>query len=193
VSPCRRRTGYPRVEPFLSGFEALDAPLHELERDLANALAFLRQTRRLARTPVATSHAAAVGRKLNSLARHLKVKPVRRHRTVEPWRGGQDLGKQFRVLILAGIVVAVVARVGLAWAPQVEPSEALAAAPSTVTLASTWISGSVVRDSSRYRPVPQSPLVPDGTMLLGLGTVLIGLAAAVRRAGPPACRDGASR
>jgi hypothetical protein len=36
--------------------------------------------------------------------------------------------------------------------------------------------------SSRHTLVQQSPFLPDGATLLGLGTVLLGLAAAVRKA-----------
>lgn len=127
------------------------------------------------------------------MAYHLKAKSRASGMNCRAFAREQDLGKQFRVLILAAIVVGVVVRVGFAWSLQVEPFEAPAVSPSTFTLASIWVSGSVLRDSSRYGPVPQSPPVPDGAMLLGLGTVLIGLAAAVRRAGSPACPDGASR
>jgi hypothetical protein len=104
--------------------------------------------------------------------------------------------KRYRVLILAAIVAAVVGRVGFALSlqsgsfqapgvPSSAASRASSAAAGTVIVASTSKAAPALLAGSRYMPVshlPQLPRVPDGAMLLGLGTVLLGLAAAVRRA-----------
>jgi hypothetical protein len=96
--------------------------------------------------------------------------------------------KRFRVLIVAAIAAAVVVRVGFALslqsgplhAPGVPPSAAMMV--STVSTVSTSASAPVLLGGSVYTRVPRSPQVPDGATLLVLGTLLIGLAAAVRRA-----------
>jgi hypothetical protein len=96
--------------------------------------------------------------------------------------------KLVRVVILAAIVAAVVVRVGFALSlqsgsfqsgsfqgPVVSPSSGAG------IVASTSISAPGLLGGSRYTPVPRLPTVPDGATLFGLGTLLLGLAAAVRR------------
>jgi hypothetical protein len=89
--------------------------------------------------------------------------------------------KQFRVVILAAIVAAVVVRVGFALSLQSGSFQAPSVSPGAVIVASTSAAAPVLLAGSRYTPVPQPPLMPDGATLLGLGTLLLGLAAAVRR------------
>jgi hypothetical protein len=89
---------------------------------------------------------------------------------------------QFRVLILAAIVAAVVVRVGFALSLQSDSFQASSMPPGAGIAASTSASAAGLLAGSRYTPGPQPPTVPDGATLLGLGTLLLGLAAAVRRA-----------
>jgi hypothetical protein len=90
--------------------------------------------------------------------------------------------KQFRVLILAAIVAAVAVRVGFALSLPSDSFRAASVQPGAGIVASTSVSAQGFLAGSRYTPVPQPPTVPDGVRLLGLGTLLFGLAAAVRRA-----------
>jgi hypothetical protein len=116
--------------------------------------------------------------------------------------------RRFRVLILAAIVAAVVVRVGFALSLQSGSLQSgslqsgslqsgslqagsfqtgsfpTSAVPqSAVMMNSTQASASLqLGSSSRHTLVQQSPFLPDGATLLGLGTVLLGLAAAVRKA-----------
>jgi hypothetical protein len=96
--------------------------------------------------------------------------------------------KRFRVLILAAIAAAVVVRVGFALSLQSGPLHAPGVPPSavimvsTVSTVSTSASAPAFLGASVHTRGPQSPQVPDGATLLVLGALLIGLAAAVRRA-----------
>jgi hypothetical protein len=89
--------------------------------------------------------------------------------------------KRFRVLILAAIVAAVVVRVGFALSLQSDSFHARSGSSSAVIVASTLASAPVLVAGSRHTPVPEPPRVPDGATLFILGTLLLGLAAAVRR------------
>jgi hypothetical protein len=89
--------------------------------------------------------------------------------------------RRFRVLILAAIVAAVVVRVGFALSLQSGSFQTSTVPQSAVIMNTTPASAPLLLGSSRHTPV-QSPLLPDGATLLGLGTLLLGLAAAVRRA-----------
>jgi hypothetical protein len=97
---------------------------------------------------------------------------------------GKRLRKRYRVLILAAIVVVVVVPFGLALSiesqPFSTPRPALGAsivASTSVLMSAPLIVGSSPDTSARW----WWSQVPDGASLLGLGAVLIGLAAAVRR------------
>jgi hypothetical protein len=95
--------------------------------------------------------------------------------------------KRFRVLILAAIAAAVVVRIGFALSLQSGPLHAPGVPSavimvSTVSTVSTSASAPAFLGASVHTRVPQSPQVPDGATLLVLGALLIGLAAAVRRA-----------
>jgi hypothetical protein len=90
--------------------------------------------------------------------------------------------RRFRVLILAAIVAAVVVRVGFALSLQSGSLQTPAVRQSAVMMNSTPASAPLRLGSSRHTPAQQSPLLPDGATLLGLGTLLLGLAAAVRKA-----------
>jgi hypothetical protein len=90
--------------------------------------------------------------------------------------------RRYRVLILAAIVAAVVVRVGFALSLQSGSFQTPGVSQSAVIMNSTSASAPLLLGSNRYTPVQQSPLLPDGATLLGLGTLLLALAAAVRRA-----------
>jgi hypothetical protein len=86
--------------------------------------------------------------------------------------------KRYRVLILAAIVALLVVPFGLALSIQSAPFNT---PQGTSIVASTSVSASGVLGRSPDRAGWQWSRVPDGASLIGLGTVLIGLAAAVRR------------
>jgi hypothetical protein len=90
--------------------------------------------------------------------------------------------RRFRVLILAAIVAAVVGRVGFALSLQSGSLQTPAAPQSAIIMNSTPASAALLLGSNRYTMGRQSTLLPDGATLLALGTLLFGLAAAVRRA-----------
>lgn len=97
--------------------------------------------------------------------------------------------KRFRVLLLAGLVAAFVVPVGFALSLESQPvalrgasraaaaTTATAAVASSVVLAATPVHVSTSSSSSVDRFV-----VPDAAKLLIVGTMLFGLAAAVRKA-----------
>ena len=72
-------------------------------------------------------------------------------------------------------------KVGFALSLQSDSFRAPSVPPGVGIAAATSASAAGLLAGSRYTPVPQPPLVPDGATLLGLGTLLLGLAAAVRR------------
>jgi hypothetical protein len=90
--------------------------------------------------------------------------------------------KRVRVLILAAIIAAVIVPVGFALSRDTEPmavASNMHGAPPIV--ASTIATPRVAIATERSTPGFQMPSVPDGAKLFFVGTVLFGLAAAVRR------------
>ncbi len=86
--------------------------------------------------------------------------------------------KRYRVLLLAAIVAAVVVPVGFALSLEAPPAMAHAQAPVIVATATTAAAPVLVRTAPAFADVS----VPDGAKLFVVGTMLFGLAAAVRRA-----------
>lgn len=86
--------------------------------------------------------------------------------------------KRYRVLLLAAIVAAVVVPVGFALSLETPPALARTHAPVIVATASTAAAPALVRTAPAFVEVS----VPDGAKLFVVGTMLFGLAAAVRRA-----------
>ena len=85
--------------------------------------------------------------------------------------------KRYRVLVLAATVAVLVVPVGLALSIE---SATVQRASSAAIMAATAVSASI--DTSRDSPtLGWWRQVPDGASLFGLGTALIGLAAAVRK------------
>ncbi len=82
--------------------------------------------------------------------------------------------KRYRVLLLAIIVAAVVVPVGFALSLESAPGAAVV----PVAPASTAATPVLVR----IKPALADVSVPDGAKLFAVGTMLFGLAAAVRRA-----------
>ena len=80
--------------------------------------------------------------------------------------------KRYRVLLLAMIVAAVVVPFGFALS--LETPSASASGPLVVMTAA--------REPSRLTPGLRNVTVPDGAKLFGVGTMLVALAAAMRRA-----------
>ena len=99
--------------------------------------------------------------------------------------------KRYRVLIFAALVAALVVPVGYALSVESTPpatthTHYAAGVPTAATVASTASTAAVaVPIAIRTAASPsESPAyqVPDAAKLLGIGTVLFGLAAAVRKA-----------
>jgi hypothetical protein len=88
--------------------------------------------------------------------------------------------RKFRVLIFAAIVAALVVPVGFALSIESGPFQTSGAASAGI-VASMSVSAPIVLGRSRHT-APRWPQVSDGASLFGLGTLLIGLAVAVRRA-----------
>lgn len=86
--------------------------------------------------------------------------------------------KRYRVLLLAAIVAAVVVPVGFALSLETQPASLHVHAPVIVATASTAAAPALVRTEPGLADVS----VPDGAKLFVVGTMLFGLAAAVRRA-----------
>lgn len=86
--------------------------------------------------------------------------------------------KRYRVLLLAAIVAAVIVPVGFALSLEAEPPIAPMHAPMIIATASTAAAPALVRTEPAFADVS----VPDGAKLFVVGTMLFGLAAAVRRA-----------
>ena len=98
--------------------------------------------------------------------------------------------KRYRVLIFAALVAALVVPVGYALSVESTPAATAythyaAGVPSAASVAST-AAAAVAAPIAMRTDGPQSASqvyqVPDAAKLFGLGTVLIGLAAAVRKA-----------
>ena len=87
--------------------------------------------------------------------------------------------KRFRVLILAAIVAAVVVPVGFALS--LESDAATTRVTRGEIVASTSANLPVIMTAETVTSTPFLPAVPDGAKLFVVGTVLFGLAAAVRR------------
>jgi hypothetical protein len=89
--------------------------------------------------------------------------------------------KRFRVLVLAAIIAAVVVPVGFALSRE---SDAVAVTPHMqgAAVVASAIAAPVVVARDRSVPTSLPPSLPDGAKLLFVGTVLFGLAAAMRRA-----------
>ena len=87
--------------------------------------------------------------------------------------------KKVRILILAAVVAAVVVPVGFALSLETG-SESIAAAPGVVPISQmTTRTGPIVATTTAA--VMALPHVPDGAKFLAIGSVLFGLAAAMRR------------
>ena len=99
--------------------------------------------------------------------------------------------KRYRVLVFAALVAALVVPVGYALSVESTPAVTTythyaAVVPTAASVASTAATAAVaapvaIRTASSPSPSPVSQ-VPDAAKLLGIGTVLFGLAAAVRKA-----------
>ena len=99
--------------------------------------------------------------------------------------------KRYRVLFFAALVAALVVPVGYALSVESTPpattyTHYAAGVPTAASVASTTVAAAVVAPIaiSTAGPVSASPVyqVPDAAKLFGIGTVLFGLAAAVRKA-----------
>jgi hypothetical protein len=98
--------------------------------------------------------------------------------------------KRYRVLIFAALVAALVVPVGYALSVESMPAATtythFAAVVPAASVASTAAAAAVVAPIAMSTAGPQSasPVyqMPDAAKLFGIGTVLFGLAAAVRKA-----------
>jgi hypothetical protein len=91
--------------------------------------------------------------------------------------------KRFRVLLFAAIVAAVAVPVGFALSLESDtPRTYHPVRPVAVTTSSTVVASTVVVAPAVTRADSSPRQVPDAAKLFLVGTVLFGLAAAVRRA-----------
>ena len=93
-----------------------------------------------------------------------------------------EMRKRFRVLVLAAIIAAVGVPVGFALSRE---ADAVAVTPhmqGAAVVASTIAASPNVMARDRSASMRSLPSLPDGAKLLFVGTVLFGLAAAMRRA-----------
>src|SRR4051812_41774235 len=92
--------------------------------------------------------------------------------------------KRFRVLLFAAIVAAVVVPVGFALSLESETPRTYhgVRAVAAVSTSSSVVASAVVVAPAATRTDSSSRQVPDAAKLFLVGTVLFGLAAAVRRA-----------
>src|SRR5438477_9882478 len=89
--------------------------------------------------------------------------------------------KRFRVLLFAAIVAAVAVPVGFALSLESDTARTYRPAAAVAT-SSTVVASAVVVGTAGTPSASRSRQVPDAAKLLFVGTVLFGLAAAVRRA-----------
>jgi hypothetical protein len=90
--------------------------------------------------------------------------------------------KRFRVLLLAAIIAAVIVPVGFALSREADSATVTSHMQGATVVASNITAVPVVVTGDAARPVAFMPSMPDGAKLLFVGTVLFGLAAAMRRA-----------
>ncbi|PYR26638.1 MAG: hypothetical protein DMF98_08400 [Acidobacteria bacterium] len=91
--------------------------------------------------------------------------------------------KRFRVVLLAGLVAAFVVPVGFALSLESTTGWRTTRPAAPATSASTAVASSIVVSRSTGAAPLWSLPVPDAAKLLIIGSVLIGLAAAVRKVG----------
>jgi hypothetical protein len=92
--------------------------------------------------------------------------------------------KRFRVLVLAAIIAAIGVPLGFALSRE---ADAVAVTPAPHIQGAAVVASAIavapgVIASDRAVSVPVLPSLPDGAKLLFVGTVLVGVAAAMRRA-----------
>jgi type II secretory pathway component PulL len=92
--------------------------------------------------------------------------------------------KRYRVVMLAALVAALVVPVGFALSLESSPGWRSARPTVVATPASTLVASSVVVPTATAPELTQSVAypIPDAAKLLIVGSALIGLAAAVRKA-----------
>jgi hypothetical protein len=89
--------------------------------------------------------------------------------------------KRYRVLILAAIIAAVVVPVGFALSQEADSPTIAPVAPGEAVVATIATATPVVL-TGEHASGFEMPSIPDGAKLLVIGTVLCGIAAAMRRA-----------
>jgi hypothetical protein len=90
--------------------------------------------------------------------------------------------KRFRVLVLAAIVAAIGVPVGFALSREADSVAVTPHVPGAAVVASTLAVAPNVMGRHRSASMLSLPALPNGAKLLFVGTVLFGVAAAVRRA-----------
>jgi hypothetical protein len=90
--------------------------------------------------------------------------------------------KRFGVLVLAALIAAVVVPVGFALSREADSLTVTPHMQGAAVVASTIAAAPAVVAHDRSNPGSSMPSLPDGAKLLFVGTVLFGLAAAMRRA-----------
>ena len=93
-----------------------------------------------------------------------------------------EMRKRFRVLVLAAIIAAVAVPVGFALSREADSVTVTPHMHGAAVVASTIAAAPAVVGRDGSIPRSSMPSLPDGAKLLFVGTVLFGLAAAMRRA-----------
>ena len=94
----------------------------------------------------------------------------------------RSMRKRYRILTFAALVAALAVPVGYAVSLESAPFTTRAHARAGSVAAAAVVAPIALRNSDRPSTHPDYP-VPDAAKLLGVGTILFGLAAALRRAG----------
>jgi hypothetical protein len=92
------------------------------------------------------------------------------------------LRKRFRVLLLAAIVAAVVVPLGFALSPDTSSPLPAAASSRVGIVAFTTVATPITVSAATAAERPSGFAVSDAAKLFFVGTIFLGLAAAVRRA-----------
>ena len=94
----------------------------------------------------------------------------------------RSMRKRYRILVFAALVAALAVPVGYAVSLESAPVTMRAQDRALGSVAASAALAPMAHRSSERSPAQSDHTVPDAAKLLGVGTILFGLAAALRRA-----------